>query len=68
MSFFAGFPPPLGDLCFYHARFGGNAFHCISPCAWRGSVACRTENANATLPKKRVVHPGFVGGSGCYGS
>ena len=43
--------PPLGDLCFYHSRFGGNAFHSISPCAWRGPVARRPENTNATLPK-----------------
>ena len=54
--------PPLGDLCFYHSRFGGDAFHCISPCAWRGPVARRPENTDATLPKKRVAHPGFVVG------
>ena len=47
--------PPLGDLGCYHARFGSDAFHCISPCAWRGP-----ENTDATLPKKRVAHPGFV--------
>ena len=54
--------PPLGDLCFYHLRFGGDAFHCISPCAWRGPVAHRPANTDATLPKKRVAHPGFVVG------
>ena len=43
--------PPLGDLYFCHARFGGDAFHCIWPYAWRGPVARRSENTNATLPK-----------------
>ena len=43
--------PALGDLCFYHSRFGGDTFHYISPCAWRGPVARRPENTNATLPK-----------------
>ena len=43
--------PPLADLCFYHSRFGGDAFHCISPCAWRGPVARRPANTDATLPK-----------------
>ena len=54
--------PPLGDLCFYHAKFGGNAFHCMSPGVWRGPVAHRPENTKATLPKKRVAHSGFVVG------
>ena len=54
--------PPLRDLCFNQARFGGDDFRCLSPCAWRGPVAHRPENTNATLPKKRVVHSGYVVG------
>ena len=42
---------PFGDFCFYYARSGGNAFRCMSPCAWRGPVARRPENTKATLPK-----------------
>ena len=54
--------PPLRDLCFYHSRFGSDAIHCISPCAWKGPLARPPGNTNATLPKKRVAHPGFVVG------
>ena len=48
---------PLLDLCYYHSRFGGDAFHCISPCAWRGSVARRPEKTDATVPKKNSSVP-----------
>ena len=43
--------PLLGGLCFYHAKFGGDAFHSISPYAWRGPDGRRPENNNATLPQ-----------------
>ena len=47
--------PPLGDLCFYHSRFGGDAFHCISPCARRSPIARRPENTDATFPKNELL-------------
>ena len=42
--------PNRDDLCFYHKKFGNNAFTCRTPCAWHGPVASnsnpRPQNKN----------------------
>lgn len=38
---------PVGDLCWYHAKFGAASTKCIQPCSWKGPLASASADSSS---------------------